>query len=72
MAWFYVVLNLFFSLEKYLPRRGFRCELLSEKDPVWELCNNIAVFTSLLPRSQVDTLCSVTEKHLPQGYIFHC
>lgn len=46
MAWFYVFLNLFFSLEKYLPRKGFRCEVHSEKDLVCEPYKNIAVFTS--------------------------
>lgn len=61
MAWFYVFLNLFFALEKYLPRKGFTCEVLSEKDLMRELHSNIAVFTLLLPGSREESLCSVTE-----------
>jgi len=60
MAWICVFLSLFFSLEKHLPRKGFRCEALSETDLACELRDSIALFTSLLPGSHVEPPRSVT------------
>ena len=64
MAWICVFLSLFFSLEKHLPRKGFRCEALSETDLACELRDSIALFTSLLPGSHVEPPRSVTVEPL--------